>query len=248
MNEADRDSRPDLTGKAAIVTGGGRGIGRAIAVALARRGCDVAVIARSANELEEVAREIGQEGRRAVAVVADLTLVPECERAVAEAVAALGPPDVLVNNAGAARFGPVESYTAEDLDWHYAVNFRSTYIVSREALRHMIPRRAGTIVNIASSSGKKPYRHQGPYCAMKAAVIALSKVMALELREYGIRVHAVCPGAVDTRMADVVHPERDRTGWMQAEDVAQVVLDLLALPSHLTVDEVVMRRFMAEPM
>jgi NADP-dependent 3-hydroxy acid dehydrogenase YdfG len=109
-------------------------------------------------------------------------------------------------------------------------------------------RGSGTIVNSASSSGKKPYVNQGPYCAMKAAVIALSKVMALELRERGIRVHVVCPGAVDTAMADAVHPERDRTGWMQPEDVAQVVLDLLAVPQHLTVDEVVMRRYLAEPM
>jgi len=160
----------------------------------------------------------------------------------------LGVPEILVNNVGAAVFRPVWEYTAEELDWHYRVNYRAMHLCSRAALTHMIPRGSGTIINIASSSGKKPYAHQGPYCAMKAAVIALSKVMALELREHGIRVHVLCPGAVDTAMADAVHPERDRTGWMQPEDVAQVALDLLALPPHLTVDEVVMRRYLAEPM
>lgn len=248
MSELQQTHEPNLSGKVVIVTGGGRGIGRAIAVALADAGASVAVIARNTQELDETARIIRERARSAVAVGADLTQPTECERAITDAVRSLGPPDILVNNAGAARFGPVERYSTEDVDWHYAVNFRSTYLCSREALTHMIPRRAGTIVNIASSSGKKPYLHQGPYCAMKAAVISLSKVMALELREYGIRVHVICPGAVDTKMADVVHPDRDRTGWMQPEDVAQVVLDLLALPPHLTVDEVVMRRYLAEPM
>lgn len=248
MSEPQGHGSLDLSGTAAIVTGGGRGIGRAIALALASVGANVAVIARSEAELQETARLIQEQGRTAQTIVADLTAAAECERAIAEAVEGLGPPYILVNNAGAARFKPVESYSTDDVDWHYAVNFRSMYICSREALKHMIPRRTGTIVNIASSSGKKPYKHQGPYCAMKAAVISLSKVMALELREYGIRVHVICPGAVDTRMADVVHPERDRTGWMQPEDVAQVVLQLLALPHHLTVDEVVMRRYLADPL
>jgi len=240
--------RPDLHGKVAIVTGGGRGIGRAIAVALAQCGADVAVTARTRHELEETAQLVRSNGRNSAVIVADLTSAAECRRAVEEAVAALGPPDILVNNAGSARFKPFQEYTDEELDFHYAVNFRSMAVCSREVLRHMIPRRRGAIVNIASSSGKKPYRHQGPYCAMKAAVIALSKVMALELRDYHIRVHVVAPGAVDTAMADVVHPERDRSGWMKPDDVAQIVLHLLALPDHLTVDEVVMRRYLADPL
>lgn len=232
----------------ALVTGAGRGIGRAIAIALASCGADVALGARTPSELEQTASEITALGRRAVVVPTDVTDPAECVRLIDTAVSALGPPDILVNNAGAARFKPVWDYADDELDFHYAVNFRSMALCSREALAHMLPRRRGTIVNIASSSGKKPYRHQGPYCAMKAAVISLSKVMALELREHGIRVHVICPGAVDTAMADAVHPERDRTGWMQPRDIAQVVLDLLALPDHLTVDEVVMRRYLAEPM
>jgi NAD(P)-dependent dehydrogenase (short-subunit alcohol dehydrogenase family) len=198
--------------------------------------------------LAETGDLVRQVGHRSVEIVADLTVPEDCTRAIAAAAEALGPPDILINNVGAARFKPVHAYTAEELDFHYAVSFRSMALCSREALSRMIPRKRGTIVNIASSSGKKPYKHQGPYCAMKAAVIAMSKVMALELREHGIRVHVVCPGAVDTAMADQVHPERDRAGWMQPQDIAQVVLDLLALPEHLTVDEVVMRRYLAEPM
>lgn len=238
----------DLTGKRAIVTGGGRGIGRAIAVALARAGADVAIIARTKADLDATAALINREGAGCHALAADLTDARACEKAMHAAAAVLGPPDILVNNVGGAVFKPIHQYTAEELDHHYNLNFRSMYICSREALNYMMHRKSGVIVNIASSSGKKPYAQQGPYCAMKAAVISLSKVMALELRGHGVRVHVVCPGAVDTAMADAVHPERDRTGWMQPEDVAQVVLDLLALPPHLTVDEVVMRRYLAEPM
>lgn len=239
---------PDLTARIALVTGAGRGIGRAIALELAACGADLALAARTPSELEQTAAEVLELGRRAVVVPTDVTVPAQCVRLVETAVADLGPPDILVNNAGAAHFKPVHEYADEELDFHYAVNFRSMYVCTREALRHMMPRKTGTIVNIASSSGKKPYSRQGPYCAMKAAVISLSKVMALELREHGIRVHVICPGAVDTAMADAVHPERERTGWMQPRDIAQVVLDLLALPDHLTVDEVVMRRYLAEPM
>lgn len=243
-----RHQQLDLSGQVAIVTGAGRGIGRAIALALAGCGADVAIGARTRAELDAVAAEITGLGRRCAPMGMDVTRPRECSQFIEHAVATLGPPDILVNNAGSARFKAVHEYGDDELDLHYQVNYRSTHVCSREVLKHMIPRRKGTIINIASSSGKKPYVHQGPYCAMKAAVIALSKVMALELRDHGIRVHVICPGAVDTAMADLVHPERDRTGWMKPEDVAQVVLDLLALPAHLTVDEVVMRRFLADPL
>jgi len=246
--EATVGGAPGLTGRIAVVTGAGRGIGRAIAIGLAQCGADVAIVARTEAELEQTSVLIEKIGRRCAPLPADLTEANACADVVNRAADVLGVPEILVNNVGAAVFRPVWEYTAEELDWHYRVNYRAMHLCSRAALTHMIPRGSGTIINIASSSGKKPYAHQGPYCAMKAAVIALSKVMALELREHGIRVHVLCPGAVDTAMADAVHPERDRTGWMQPEDVAQVALDLLALPPHLTVDEVVMRRYLAEPM
>lgn len=208
----------------------------------------MAIAARTTAELEETADQVRALERRCCVIPADVTRPEDCRRIVETAVRELGGLEILVNNAGAATFKPVWEYTDEDLDFHYAVNFRSMYVCSREALAHMLRRRRGSIINIASSSGKKPYARQGPYCAMKAAVISLSKVMALELRDYGIRVHAVCPGAVDTRMADVVHPERDREGWIQAEDVAEAVLSLIALPPHLSVDEIVIRRYLADPM
>jgi NADP-dependent 3-hydroxy acid dehydrogenase YdfG len=217
-------------------------------VALARADADVAIIARTHADLNKTAALVNREGADCYALPADLTDAQACERVIGAASVMLGPPDILINNAGGAKFKPVQDYTAEELDWHYHVNYRAMHLCSRAVLPVMMRRGSGTIINIASSSGRKPYRNQGAYCAMKAAVIALSKVMALELREHGVRVHVICPGAVDTAMADQVHPERDRTGWMQPEDVAQVVLDLLSLPPHLTVDEVVMRRYLAEPM
>jgi len=248
MTENLGRSGPDLTGKVAVVTGAGRGIGRAIAIALAEHGADVAIAARTLHELNAVAENIQTLGRRCCVVPTDVTVPAQCTHLIQTAAAELGAPDVLINNAGSARFKPIWDYTDEEIDFHYAVNYRSMHVCTREALRYMLPRKSGTIINIASSSGKKPYLRQGPYCAMKAAAISLSKVLAMETRDYGIRVHVICPGAVDTAMAEVVHPERDRTGWLQPEDIARTVLDLLALPAHLTVDEVIMRRYLAEPM
>lgn len=247
MPDASSDAS-HLRGSAALVTGAGRGIGKAIALALARAGCDVALAARSVSQIEEVADAARASGVTAIVRRADVTDPSQCRAFVTETIESLGRLDILVNNAGGATFRHIWEYTDSDFDAHYALDLRSVFACSSAALPHMMERGSGVIVNVASSSGKKPYARQGPYCAMKAAVISLSKVMALELRQHGIRVHAVCPGAVDTAMADLVHPERDREGWLQPDDVAAVVLDLLRMSPNATIDEVAVRRLLADPL
>lgn len=237
-----------LDGNTAIVTGAGRGIGRATALALAREGADVVVASRSREELEETAALVADTGRRCVILPTDVTDEAACEALIARTVEELGRLDVLVNNAGAAVFRPFWELSAEELDLHHAVNVRSTFLCSRAAARHMMERKRGAIVNISSSSGLKPYPTQAAYCAAKAGVIALSKVMALELRPYGVKVHVICPGGVDTQMAAEIHPHRDKTGWIQPEDIARTVLYLLSLPPNVTVDEIAIRRFEADPL
>jgi NADP-dependent 3-hydroxy acid dehydrogenase YdfG len=106
----------------------------------------------------------------------------------------------------------------------------------------------GVIVNIASSAGKKGYVRQGAYTAAKHGVMGLSKVLAMELQQQGIHVHAVCPGGVATRMSEEIHTDRDQSQWMQPEDIAEVVRFLVTRPSHLTIDEVVVRRFASSVM
>ncbi len=237
-----------LAGRVAVVTGGGRGIGQATAVTLASAGADLIVAARTQEELEETARRVRAAGRRCMTVPTDVTDEAACERLMEAAVAGFGDIDVLVNNAGAARFAPVWELTTEAFDLSLNVNLRGAFFCARAALRAMMPRRSGSIVNVASTSGKKPYAEQGAYCASKAGLIALSKVMAMELRPYGIRVHAVCPGGVDTRLAEEIHPHRNKEGWIQPQDVADAILYLLSTPGNITLDELVIRRTDAEPL
>lgn len=237
-----------LEGQVAVVTGAGRGIGRATAEALARAGARLAVAARTVAELEETAILVQAQGVECLVVPTDVAQEEQCEHLIASTLARFGQVDILINNAGTARFKPLWELTTEEFDLSLNVNLRGTFFCSRAALRTMIPRRSGAIINIASSAGKKPYVNQGAYCASKAGVILLSKVMAMELRPYHIRVSVICPGGVDTQFAAEVHPTRDKTGWIQPEDVAQAILYLLSTPSNIALDELVIRRFEAEPM
>lgn len=237
-----------LKGQVAVVTGAGRGIGRSTAEALAAAGAHLVVAARTVSELEETAAQIRLQGVECLVVPTDVAVEAACENLIAATLAAFGQVDILVNNAGTGRLKPVWELTTEEFDLSLNVNLRGTFFCSRAALRAMMPRRSGTIINVASSAGKKPYVTQGAYCASKAGVILLSKVMAMELRPYNIRVSAVCPGGVDTQFAAEIHPTRDKTGWIQPEDVAQAILYLLSTPPHTVLDELVIRRFDADPM
>lgn len=237
-----------LQGQVAVVTGAGRGIGRATAEALAQAGANLVVAARTRRELEETAARVRAQGASCLVAPMDVAQEADCERLIARTLAEYGQVDILVNNAGAARFAPVWELSTEDFDLNLDVNLRGAFFCARAAIRAMLPRRRGTILNISSSSGKKPYLTQGAYCAAKAGLIALSKVMAMELRPHNIRVHVLCPGGVDTQLAAEIHPTRDKTGWIQPEDVAQAILYLLSTPPHITLDELVVRRFEAEPM
>ncbi len=235
----------NLQGKSALVTGGGRGIGRAIALALAGEGCAVAVCARTAAEVEETARLIEAAGGRALPIVSDVSSESDAESTVARALGAFGGLDVLVNNAGVFALAPVVETTVEEWDRVMAVNARGTFLFSRAALRHMRERGAGAIINITSTAGKRAYAEQSAYVAAKHAVQGFTKALALEAQAYGVRVHAVCPGVVATRMSAVTHA--DRPDRMQPEDVARAVVYLLSLSPNAVVDELVLRRNGAVP-
>jgi NAD(P)-dependent dehydrogenase (short-subunit alcohol dehydrogenase family) len=215
----------DLKGKVAIVTGAGRklGIGRGIALRLARDGADVAVadICREFEEfpgyglgmwegLKETADEISALGVRGLPLRVDVTDAAQVEEMVRQTVEALGRLDIIVNNAGGAP-GPAPVIALEEAAWNktMAINATGTFLCSKAAARQMLAQRqGGKIINIASIAGKKASPFLAAYCAAKAAIIGLTRTMALEVAAANIQVNAVCPGQVDT--------ELQRWGWQLA--------------------------------
>ncbi|MDZ4857956.1 MAG: SDR family oxidoreductase, partial [Candidatus Hydrogenedentes bacterium] len=155
--------------------------------------------------------------------------------------------DILVNNAGYASFKPFIELSLKEWQQTIDVNLTGTFLVTKAVAPSMIARKSGRIINISSVAGLKPLMNQSAYCASKHGLNGLSKVLAMELREYGIGVHAICPGGVDTRLTQEAMPERDKSDWMTPEDIAHACLYLATLSSRATTDELVVRRFDSAP-
>jgi len=237
-----------LTGKSALITGAGRGIGRAIALALAGEGMDIAVTARSRVELESLAAEVERRrGNGACHVFpADLADRDTVERLVARTRAAFhGPPDVLVNNAGVFLERPLEETEPEEWDRLFAVNLTAPYLLCRAFVPGMKARRSGRVVNIASTSGLQGYLEQAAYCASKHGLIGLSRALAVECRPFNVRVHVICPGGVRTGFIAGSKVARRIEGQavLDPENVADLVLFVLRQPQNVDYPEVVVKRF-----
>lgn len=187
----------DFTGKVAIVTGGGTGIGFATALELARLGAAVVIASRTADELQAAAERIAKEtGRPALAVPTDVKDEASCVALVERAMAEFGRIDVLVNNAGGTRMGPLESIPTRGWDAIFDLNTKSIYILTREAGRHMIAAGRGAIVNISSGAGINGVRGGAHYSAAKAAVQMFTRVTAAEWGKHGVRANCVAAGAI----------------------------------------------------
>lgn len=189
-----------LEGKVAIVTGGRRGIGRAIALGFAEAGADVAVCdcVVEDGELGAVAEEIQRLGRRSLAVQTDVSRKSEVDNLVERVTEQFGAIDILVNNAGIVTAGPLVDISEDEWDRTIDVNLKGCHLCSQAAGKRMIERKRGNIINIASQFGMRAAIERGPYCASKAGVILLTRVLAIELVGYNIRVNAIAPGAVKT--------------------------------------------------
>ncbi|HEX5923175.1 MAG TPA: SDR family NAD(P)-dependent oxidoreductase [Baekduia sp.] len=194
-----------LEGRVAVITGAGGGIGRASALALAGRGCDVVAVDLSDESASATATAVRELGRRAIAVAADVSLEEDVQRYVDEAIEGLGQIDVLFNNAGIeGTVAPIEEYAPATFDRVIAVNLRSVFLALREVLPHMRERGSGSIVNCSSVSGLRGTAGVSAYVASKHGVIGLTRSAAAEAGAYGVRVNAVCPGPVSTRMMESI--------------------------------------------
>jgi len=181
-----------LTGKTALITGGGRGIGRAIALTFAQHGARVAVAARTREQVESVAQEIGH---NAIGLVCDVSNSGDVAKMFADLT-----PDILVNNAGIAESATLPNTTDELWDRHLAINLSGTFYCTRAALPAMLERGWGRIINIASIAAKAGAPYISAYAASKHGVLGLTRAVALEVAARGVTVNAICPGYVDTEM------------------------------------------------
>jgi 3-oxoacyl-[acyl-carrier protein] reductase len=235
---------PDLKNQIALVTGAGRGIGRAIAISLARAGAEVILVSRTASELEKVAAGIRDSAGLATLFPADLT----DESQIQELFKKIPKLDILINNAGIGFFGPIKDYPVDQLDKTFAINVRGTFLCCREAMKLMTPARSGYIINMSSVVGFKGYENQAVYAASKHAVMGLTKSLAVECRPHNIRVSAVLPGGVDTGMIGTARPDLSREGLIAPDDIANCVLYLLSLATtNAAVDEIYIRRRTSAP-
>jgi 3-oxoacyl-[acyl-carrier protein] reductase len=223
--------------RVAVITGAGRGIGRAIAVELGRLGARVALVARNKAELEETARLAGGS---ATVIPADVRKKDDLQNLFAQVAAAMGPVDILVNAAGVGIFGPVAHFKDEDFETLIETNLRGTFLTCRFVLSAMIERQTGEIINIASIAGKVGSANRAVYCASKFGIVGFTESLAEEVREYGIRAAVICPGSTDTSFhSEAKSSSRER--MLRPEDVAHAVRMIVTQDSNSFVSEIILR-------
>jgi NADP-dependent 3-hydroxy acid dehydrogenase YdfG len=227
-----------LAGRIAIVTGASRGIGRAVAEALAREGAHVVLVARSRDQLANAVSAINGLGLRATVQVADITDPTQLETVITSTVSAFGRLDILVNNAGVGHFKPATDLSLQEFDEMWNLNMRAVFVGSTLVLPHMIGRKWGAIVNISSLAGKNSFKGGTGYCATKWALRGFASSLMLEVREHNIRVITIFPGSVDTAFSSTIKRGETIT---QPEDVASAVVFAVTGPERSMFSEIDIR-------
>ena len=220
----------DLKNKNALITGAGKGIGKAIALALAKEGVNVILIARTQDEIDSVAAKVRSLRVKALAITADVADINSVNAAVEQALAEFGTIDILINNAGIAAFGKFLELEPTDWERIIQVNLMGTYYVTRAVLPNMIERQTGDIINISSTAGLSGNALTSAYSASKFAVLGLTESLMQEVRKHNIRVTALTPSTVATELAkDLKLTDGNPEKVMQAEDMAELIIAQLKL-------------------
>ena len=227
-----------LAGRRAVITGGGRGIGAAVARVLADAGVGVLITARSRTEVEALANELRAQGHRASATTTDVTRPDSVQALARSAVEALGEVDILINNAGSSSSAPLKRTTLEEWNRLLAVNATSTFLCTQAFLPGMLERKWGRVVNVASIAGLFGAKYISAYSAAKHAVVGFTKSVAAEVAGTGVTINAICPGYVDTPMTDHSLERIMQTTQKTRAEALAAVLEHSGQPRLITPEEV----------
>ncbi|MEC1520789.1 SDR family NAD(P)-dependent oxidoreductase [Neobacillus niacini] len=233
----------ELKNKVAFVTGGGRGIGRETCLLLAKQGAKVAVFSRSLAEISETAAYIREElAGEAIALAGDVRSDEDVNKAIQETVEKLGSIDILINNAGVMLLKPFDETSVEEWDFVQEINTRGVFLCANAVVPQMKEKRNGVIINVSSIWGTKGGPDRSAYITSKWAVIGFTKALGEELKPFNVRVNAVCPGPVDTKMMEDIAPDVNKDNWLQPIDMANVIVDM-CLPKMKAVSATVIEAF-----
>jgi 3-oxoacyl-[acyl-carrier protein] reductase len=228
-----------LDGKVVVITGASKGIGKATATDFAAAGAKVVLAARTRETLEQVAASLRENGAEALAVPTDVTNTDAVKRLIQRTLDTYQHVDILVNNAGVGHFGPVVDFDPDNWDTVLNSNLKAIYLCAKYALPSMLARGGGQIINVLSIAAKVAFEASGAYCAAKAGALALTKVLASEVRQQNIRVTAVLPGSVHTPFWDDVPEHPDFEQMLTPEHVAGTVVSVCQQPPGMVTEEIV---------
>jgi 3-oxoacyl-[acyl-carrier protein] reductase len=239
QNSVNDGQTSNLKGKVAVVTGASKGIGKAIAGSLADAGVKVVLAARTHRTVEQVASNLREIGADAFAVPTDVTDADAVQNLIQRTIETYQKLDILINSAGNGIFGTVVDFDLSDWDSVINSNLKGVYLCAKYALPHLLTQGEGQIVNVLSIAAKVAFPASSAYCAAKAGALALTKVLAAEVRDQNIRVTAVLPGSVETPFWDDIPQHPDFEKMLKPEHVANAVLSVCQQPIGMVTEEIV---------